>query len=97
MPLGWSKSIEFSDGDKRAALEAVDCWVTLSKQRESLPVEALRTLLTESVYGGKLETQNDREILSALVDKVFARADYLSAAEDIAPIPSGSSCVGYFC
>ncbi|KAJ2856201.1 dynein heavy chain [Coemansia erecta] len=76
-PLGWSKRYEFSDADFACALATIDCWIDRAAtgraniDPERIPWSALRTLLTESVYGGRLDNGFDKLILSSFVDRLF--------------------------
>ncbi|KAJ2638163.1 dynein heavy chain [Coemansia sp. RSA 1286] len=76
-PLGWSKRYEFSDADFACALATIDCWIDRAAagraniDPERIPWSALRALLTESVYGGRLDNDFDKLILSSFVDRLF--------------------------
>eukprot|EP00762_Andalucia_godoyi_P003304 ANDGO_06532.mRNA.1 Dynein heavy chain len=80
IPLGWSKKYEFNDADLRFAFDVVDLWIDrVSKGRQNvrpdeLPWNAIRSLLTSSIYGGKIENKRDLMILRALVES-FMTAD----------------------
>jgi hypothetical protein len=85
-PLGWSKRYEFNDADLRSALDTVDTWIdTASKGRSNLPPNkipwaALRTLLSQAVYGGKIDNETDQRLLDSFVDQIFTEKRFLVAA-----------------
>ncbi len=78
-PLGWSKPFEFNDSDAEAALDIIDGWVTqVAKGRanvdpQQLPWDAIRSLLSQSVYGGKIDNAPDQTLLDSFVDGLFLR------------------------
>eukprot|EP01094_Clydonella_sp_ATCC50884_P027826 TRINITY_DN8164_c0_g1_i2.p1 TRINITY_DN8164_c0_g1~~TRINITY_DN8164_c0_g1_i2.p1 ORF type:complete len:4596 (+),score=2011.83 TRINITY_DN8164_c0_g1_i2:76-13863(+) len=76
-PLGWTKHFEFGDADKRCAYETIDYWVnTVAGGRDHLPPEkipwsALRTLLGQSVYGGRVDNDFDQRLLDSFLEHLF--------------------------
>ncbi len=66
VPLGWSKRYEFNEADLKCAADTIDCWVDMvSAGRSNLPPEkipwdALRVLLGQCVYGGKIDNDFDQ-------------------------------------
>lgn len=81
-PLGWSKPFEFNDSDAEAALDIIDGWVTqVAKGRanvdpQQLPWDAIRSLLKQSVYGGKIDNAPDQTLLDSFVDGLFCARAY---------------------
>ncbi|CAM9128550.1 unnamed protein product [Discosporangium mesarthrocarpum] len=77
VPLGWSKRYEFSEGDAACALQAIDSWVEAAANGaqhispEKVPWEALRALLGQSVYGGRVDSPFDQELLEGFVSSLF--------------------------
>jgi dynein heavy chain 1 len=65
-PLGWTKRYEFSESDLACSLDVIDQWVDeVAGQRahidpEQLPWQALRTLISESLYGGRVDHSFDQ-------------------------------------
>lgn len=65
-PLGWANSYEFSDSDLRVACDTLDSALDSVAQNRSnvapdkLPWLALRTLLSQCIYGGKIDNQFDQ-------------------------------------
>ncbi|SPO29649.1 cytoplasmic dynein heavy chain 2 [Ustilago trichophora] len=81
-PLGWSKPFEFNDSDAEAALDIIEGWVSqIAKGRanvdpQQLPWDAIRSLLKQSVYGGKIDNAPDQTLLDSFVDELFCAAAY---------------------
>lgn len=82
VPLGWSKSYDFNDSDMAAAFTTIDAWLhSIAKGRanvdpEQIPWDALRTLIKQSVYGGRVDSDFDQKIIDAFVDGLFTSAAY---------------------
>ncbi|GAA5826137.1 hypothetical protein JCM11251_007177 [Rhodosporidiobolus azoricus] len=82
VPLGWSKAFEFNNSDQEAALDTIDAWLaTAAKGRAnldpaSIPWEAIRCIIRETVYGGKIDTEIDQSLLDSFVAKVFSPRAY---------------------
>lgn len=82
VPLGWSKVYDFNDSDMAAAFNTIDIWLTsVSKGRANvdpatIPWEAVRTLVKQSVYGGRIDSDFDQKVLDAFVDRLFTAASY---------------------
>ena len=77
VPIGWSKFYEFNESDQRCALEAIDEWINIhSKGQENIapnkiPWDAIRTIIHQSMYGGKIDNEYDMKILESLVNLYF--------------------------
>lgn len=71
-----------SEGDQQCAAAAVDSWLTTAAAGrehvapESIPWPALRRLLTVSVYGGRVNDDYDKQLLGALVDRLFTASAF---------------------
>lgn len=82
VPLGWSKTYDFNNSDLEAAFRTIDAWlVTAAKGRANIdpatiPWTAIRTLLKQSVYGGRVDSDFDQQILDAFIDGLFTPAAY---------------------
>ncbi|GAA5873340.1 hypothetical protein JCM3774_005947 [Rhodotorula dairenensis] len=91
-PLGWTKSIEFNDADLGAALSTVDTWMSIAAKGRanidpaSIPWKAIRSLVRENIYGGKIDTVSDQLILDSFVDRLFSPRAY---DVDFALVPGG--------
>ena len=70
-PIGWSKVYEFNEADQRCAVDTLDEWLDRDaggKERDhihpdKIPWDAIKALLSESVYGGKVDNDFDGKIL----------------------------------
>jgi len=78
LPWGWSRRYEFSQADAQAALDVVEGWVEREGGKkgwhvspEMIPWEAIRTLLSESVYGGRVENEFDEAVVEGFVSQFF--------------------------
>jgi dynein heavy chain 1 len=73
-PIGWSKTYEFNESDQRCAIDCVDEWLdSKGKDRtnidpDKIPWDALRTLIGQSIFGGKIDNEFDNKILASLVN-----------------------------
>ncbi|TDL28876.1 dynein heavy chain protein 1 [Rickenella mellea] len=82
VPLGWSKTYDFNDSDMAAAFGTIDTWLnTVAKGRTNvdpavIPWEAVRTLVKQSVYGGRIDSDFDQKLLDTFVDALFTPAAY---------------------
>lgn len=82
IPLGWSKSYEFNDSDFDAAVVTIDSWIgALAKGRANInpahiPWTALRTLIKQAVYGGRVDSDYDQGVVDAFVDQIFTPKAY---------------------
>ncbi|KAG7090771.1 Cytoplasmic dynein 1 heavy chain 1 [Marasmius oreades] len=81
-PLGWSKVYDFNDSDLASAFQTIDVWLgSVSKGRANIdpatiPWDALRTLVKQSVYGGRVDSDFDQRILDSFVDNLFTARSY---------------------
>jgi dynein heavy chain 1 len=63
VPVGWSKAFEFSETDQQCAWDAFDEWIDQLAQGRAnvapskLPWQALRTLLQDYIYGGRIDNE----------------------------------------
>lgn len=77
VPLGWAKKYEFNESDLRVACDTLDTWIdTTAMGRTNLPPEkvpwdALVTLLSQSIYGGKIDNDFDQRLLTSFLTKLF--------------------------
>jgi dynein heavy chain 1 len=58
-PIGWTKTYEFNEADQRCSLDLIDEFVDNIGERtnippEKLPWDALKTILCQNLYGGKV-------------------------------------------
>jgi dynein heavy chain 1 len=77
VPIGWSKYYEFNESDQRCALDAIDQWLDVFGKDKSnidpdkIPWDAIRTIISQSMYGGKIDNEYDHKILESLVGLYF--------------------------
>ncbi|PWN29711.1 hypothetical protein BDZ90DRAFT_230565 [Jaminaea rosea] len=89
-PLGWSKAFEFNDSDAEAALNTIEAWLArVAKGRSnvdpaSIPWEALRSLIREAIYGGKIDNDADQLLLDSFVEAIFTPQAYEAAFQLVA-------------
>jgi dynein heavy chain 1 len=82
IPIGWSKTYEFNQSDQRCVLDCIDEWVdSMGQGREaidpdSIPWDALRTLVSQSIFGGKIDNDFDQKILQSLVEYFFRKETF---------------------
>ena len=76
-PIGWSKAYEFNESDQRCSLDTVDEWLDDSSKGlpnidpAKIPWDAVKSLISQSLYGGKIDNEFDGKILSSLADQLF--------------------------
>ncbi|TFK40902.1 dynein heavy chain protein 1 [Crucibulum laeve] len=98
-PLGWSKVYDFNDSDMASAFGTIDSWLTsVSRGRANIdpatiPWDALRTLVKQSVYGGRVDSDFDQRILDAFVDALFTPKAY-NVDFDLVPTLTGTQLLG---
>jgi dynein heavy chain 1 len=82
VPLGWTKVYEFNDADQECAIATIDHWLDSVAQGrsnispEKIPWDAIRTLLRESVYGGRIDNEFDQKLLDSFVNSLFTEKSY---------------------
>lgn len=93
-PLGWSKAYDFNDSDMDSAFKTIDQWLqSVAKGRANIdpaliPWDAVKTLVKQSVYGGRIDSDFDQRVLDAFVDTLFTPKAY---DLDFELVPSHSS------
>jgi dynein heavy chain 1 len=77
VPLGWSKTYEFNESDLKCGLDTIDVWtdsVAMGRTNlppNKLPFNAIYTLLSECVYGGKIDYY-DHRLLDTFLRQLFS-------------------------
>ncbi|XP_065167911.1 dynein heavy chain, cytoplasmic isoform X2 [Atheta coriaria] len=77
VPLGWAKYYEFNESDLRVACDTLDTWIESTAMGrtnlppEKVPWDALVTLLSQSIYGGKIDNVFDQRLLHSFLTKLF--------------------------
>lgn len=105
VPLGWSKSYDFNDSDMSSAFNTIDVWLNMAARGKTnvdpamIPWDALRTLIKQSVYGGRVDSEFDQRILDAFVDGLFTPMAYnvdfdliptLAGQQQLLAVPDGT-------
>jgi dynein heavy chain 1 len=100
-PLGWTKIYEFNESDQDFAINTIDTWLDSVAQGRTnvdpnkIPWEAMRSLITISGYGGRIDNEFDKRLLECFVNSLFTPAAYdidytlVEGVEDLAT-PEGS-------
>ncbi|ETB60571.1 dynein heavy chain-like protein [Plasmodium yoelii 17X] len=81
-PIGWTKKYEFSDADLTCALSVIDNWVDKSAVKignnisehidpSNIPWDAIKKILNEAVYGGRLDNIVDSKILDTFIEHLM--------------------------
>ncbi|GLV39725.1 Dynein heavy chain 64C [Carabus blaptoides fortunei] len=76
-PLGWAKHYEFNESDLRVACDTLDTWIDATAMGrtnlppEKVPWDAIVTLLSQSIYGGKIDNDFDQRLLQSFLSKLF--------------------------
>lgn len=105
VPLGWSKTYDFNDSDMASAFTTIDTWLNLAARGKTnldpatIPWDALRNLIKQSVYGGRVDSDFDQKILDAFVDNLFSPMAYnvdfdlvptLTGQQQLVAVPDGT-------
>ncbi|XP_073434094.1 cytoplasmic dynein 1 heavy chain 1 isoform X2 [Dendrobates tinctorius] len=81
-PLGWSKKYEFGESDLRSACDTVDTWLDdTAKGRQNIspdkiPWSALKTLMAQSIYGGRIDNDFDQRLLNTFLERLFTTSSF---------------------
>ncbi|XP_015793625.1 cytoplasmic dynein 2 heavy chain 1-like [Tetranychus urticae] len=76
VPIGWTKFYDFGFNDYRTATNIIDTVKT--RKDRSLQLQYIRGIMSSVLYGARLDTQMDFEILSALLRKWFNSSDKIN-------------------
>jgi len=81
-PLGWSKKYEFNDSDLRCACDTIDTWMGVAgRGRDNIspsriPWSAIRTLISQTVYGGRIDNDFDQRLLNTYIERIFTASSF---------------------
>uniref|UniRef100_A0A914WXS1 AAA+ ATPase domain-containing protein n=1 Tax=Plectus sambesii TaxID=2011161 RepID=A0A914WXS1_9BILA len=81
-PLGWAKQYEFSEADFRVACDTLDACVDATAMGranlppEKVPWDAMQTLLSQCIYGGKIDNKFDQILLDCFIRKLFTSKSF---------------------
>jgi len=78
-PVGWSKKYEFSDADQVCGRDTIDAWLDSVSQGgkatnvspDKIPWDAIQTVLTDAIYGGRIDNEFDLMILQSFIKQLF--------------------------
>ena len=68
-PIGWSKKYEFSEADLKSSIEIIDQFLEKEPNKIMKILSSLRIIITNNVYGGKIDNNFDLKILQSLVEE----------------------------
>ncbi|EIN13444.1 dynein heavy chain protein 1 [Punctularia strigosozonata HHB-11173 SS5] len=98
VPLGWSKTYDFNDSDMRSACNTIDIWLNAAARGRAnidpaaIPWDAVRALIKQAVYGGRVDSDFDQRVLDAFVDGLFTPSAY-NVDFNLVPGVSGSQAL----
>ncbi|KAL0081796.1 dynein heavy chain [Phycomyces blakesleeanus] len=82
VPLGWTKVYEFNDSDQDCGLNTIDNWLESAAggraniSPDKIPWDAIRSLLKQSIYGGRIDNEYDQRLLDSFVNTLFSHRCY---------------------
>ncbi|KAK6589101.1 dynein heavy chain [Cryptosporidium xiaoi] len=73
-PIGWTKYYDFSEADLQCCLGIIDKWTPAgqSVDPEQIPWDAIRKLVSQVAYGGRLDNIVDKQILKVLIEDILS-------------------------
>lgn len=95
-PLGWAKYYEFNESDLRVACDTLDTWIEATAMGrtnlppEKVPWDALVTLLSQCIYGGKIDNDFDQRLLASFLRKLFTPRSFEADFALVANFDGGS-------
>ncbi|CAG9317056.1 unnamed protein product [Blepharisma stoltei] len=93
--LGWNVSYEFNESDFDTSIEMI----TLFLEEESIPVDAIKYITGEIIYGGRVTDSIDRRtlnsILSSFVSVEVLEHDYAFSPSKLYKIPTVHNLDGF--
>jgi dynein heavy chain 1 len=77
VPDGWTEAYEWTEADATHALDVIDSLIEDSSNStqldpEKLPWDAIRSTLCRGVFGGRITSSADQDVLNDLVETVFS-------------------------
>ncbi|KAF4518251.1 hypothetical protein B566_EDAN010397 [Ephemera danica] len=97
VPLGWAKHYEFTESDLRVACDTLDTWIEATAMGrtnlppEKVPWDALVTLLSQCIYGGKIDNDFDQRLLGSFLSKLFTPRSFEADFALVANVDGGSA------
>ncbi|XP_063237430.1 dynein heavy chain, cytoplasmic isoform X2 [Bacillus rossius redtenbacheri] len=95
VPLGWAKYYEFNESDLRVACDTLDTWIEATAMGrtnlppEKVPWDALVTLLSQCIYGGKIDNDFDQRLLRSFLGKLFTPRSFEADFALVANVDGG--------
>ncbi|CAG8571899.1 16879_t:CDS:2 [Funneliformis mosseae] len=80
--FGWTKIYEFNESDQDFAINTIDTWLDSVAQGrtnispDKIPWETMRSLITISGHGGRIDNEFDKRLLEFFVNSLFTPAAY---------------------
>ena len=65
-PIGWSKRYEFSEADLKSSIEIIDQFLEQGDLLDQ--ILAIRSVITNNIYGGKVDNMFDLKILKFILE-----------------------------
>ena len=81
-PVGWTKSYAFGDSDQKCSLDVIDYWIDRCASGKThvdpskIPWQAIQTVLSETMYGGRIDNRFDDMVLHSLVKRLFVSESF---------------------
>ena len=78
IPIGWTKSYEFNEADQRCAIDLIDECIdqvagsSANIDPNLIPWQAIKVILTQNIYGAKIDNEYDSKILVSLIEQYFS-------------------------
>jgi len=76
-PIGWTKAYEFSDVDFISSVKIIDEWIIMASgdstilDISAIPWSALRTIICDVIYNGRLDNTIDKVVVRSFVEDIF--------------------------
>lgn len=70
--MGWNISYEFTESDLRISCRQLKIYID-NMSADKIPFDALRYLIAECNYGGRVTDQNDRRLLISILNNFYNR------------------------
>ncbi|KAI0984717.1 hypothetical protein GJ496_002628 [Pomphorhynchus laevis] len=77
VPIGWTKAYDFNDSDLQFSCDLIEHWIDRvaadrnNVQPDRIPWKAIIILLSDCVYGGRIDNEFDSHILKSFVRQFF--------------------------
>ena len=81
LSVGWTKSYAFGDSDQKCSLDVID-YGSIDVSRKThvdpskIPWQAIQTVRSETMYGGRIDNRFDDMVLHSLVKRLFVSESF---------------------